>query len=122
MADESRIMAGDLEELRKRDDRIYAWLRNIKPGDIVTVRLNETDTLTGKVYEAPDSSGRTALYVNTTLLRHDNGYPGAAFEPVVEETKEMPVRMINSARLRYVSLDPEPNAFGYGIEVSDDGG
>lgn len=70
-----------LETLAQRDARLNAWLAGVRVGDIVTVRLNSTDTLTGKVYEAPDDSGRTALYVYTTLLRYGNGYPGGSFEP-----------------------------------------
>jgi len=77
-----------VEELRERDARINAWLEGIKPGDIVTVRLNSTDILSGKVYEAPDDSGRTALYVYTTLLRYGNGYPGGSFEPIEVLSKE----------------------------------
>lgn len=69
------------ETVPERDARLNTWLEGVSPGDIVTVRLNETDTLTGKVYEAPDASGRTALYVYTTLLRYGNGWPGFAYEP-----------------------------------------
>lgn len=70
------------ETLAERDARLNTWLAGVSVGDIVTVRLNSTDTLTGKVYEAPDASGRAALYVWTTLLRYGNGYPGASYEPV----------------------------------------
>jgi hypothetical protein len=76
----------EVETLAERDARLNEWLAGIKPGDIVTVLLNRTDVLTGKVYEAPDASGRTALYVYETLLRHGNGYPGGAFEPAAEES------------------------------------
>lgn len=75
------------ETLAERDARLHAWLAGVKPGDIVTVRLNSTDTLTGKVYEAPDTRG-TSLCVNTTVLRHGNGYPGGSFEPVVAAAPE----------------------------------
>jgi hypothetical protein len=71
-----------VEALRARDARLNEWLALVKPGDIVTVRLNKTDTLTGKVYEAPDDSGRIAMYVYTTLLRYGNGFPGGSYEPV----------------------------------------
>ena len=77
-------MSDHTETLAQRDARLNAWLAGVSPGDIVTVRLNSTDTLTGKVYEAPDDTQRTALYVYTTLLRHGNGYPGGSFEPVTE--------------------------------------
>lgn len=76
------------ETLRERDARMLDWLDKIKPGDIVTVALNRTDILTGKVYEAPDASRRIALYVNTTLLRYGNGYPGH-YTPIMPAPKEM---------------------------------
>lgn len=69
-----------VETLSERDARLHAWLAGVGPGDTVTVRLNSTDTLTGKVYEAPDAGG-TSLCVNTTILRYGNRYPGASFEP-----------------------------------------
>lgn len=72
-----------IETLRERDARINAWLEKVKPGDIVTVRLNSTDTLTGKVYTAPDAGG-SSLCVWTTVLRHGNGIPGSSYEPEVQ--------------------------------------
>lgn len=77
-------MSDYLRDLKDRDDRINEWLEGVKPGDIVTVRLNSTDILSGKVYKAPDDSGRMALYIYTTLLRYGNGYPGGSFEPVAK--------------------------------------
>ncbi|GAW50579.1 MULTISPECIES: hypothetical protein [unclassified Nocardioides] len=70
-----------VETPAERDERLHAWLATVSPGDIVTVYLNSTDTLTGKVYEAPDARG-TSLCVWTTVLRHGNGYPGSSFEPL----------------------------------------
>lgn len=81
-------MSDHTETLAQRDARINAWLSGVSPGDIVTVRLNSTDILTGKVYEAPDDTQRAALYVYTTLLRHGNGYPGGSFEPVTEPVSD----------------------------------
>lgn len=79
------------ETLARRDARLNAWLEGVKPGDIVTVRLNSTDTLTGKVYEAPDLNPNVEtkmLCVNTTILRHGNGYPGGSYELMDKPTKE----------------------------------
>lgn len=76
-----------LDDLRQRDKRVNAWLEGVRPGDIVTVRLNSTDTLTGRVYEAPDARG-TSLCVWTTVLRHGNGCPGASYEPVLGDGDE----------------------------------
>lgn len=75
-----RQVTGRDETIGERDTRIHAWLENVQPGDIVTIRLNRTDTLTGKVYEVEDEKG-TALCVWTTTLRHGNGLPGGSFEP-----------------------------------------
>jgi len=71
--------------LAERDARLRKWLVTVKVGDIVTIRLNDTDTLTGKVYEAPDPWGMPGLYLNTTVLRHGNGYPGGSYD-LVETT------------------------------------
>jgi hypothetical protein len=77
------------ETLAERDARFHAWLAGVHPGDIVTVRLNSTDTLTGKVYEAPDARG-TSLCVNTVVLRHGNGYPGGSYELPGPDTSDIP--------------------------------
>lgn len=68
------------ETLAECDARLGAWLEGVKVGDIVTIRLNSTDTLTGKVYEALDSSGRMALWVYTTPLRFGNGRVALGFD------------------------------------------
>ena len=80
MSTEDQAENAQVETLAERDARVNAWLADVSPGDIVTVRLNSTDTLTGKVYEAPDARG-TSLCVWTTVLRYGNGYPGSSFEP-----------------------------------------
>lgn len=87
--------------LRKRDKKINAWLETVKPGDIVSVRLNSTDTLTGRVYEAPDPRGM-ALCVNTTVLRHGNGYPGGTYE-LMEKSGEIEVFIINNETIPEIS-------------------
>jgi len=85
------------ETLAERDARLHKWLATIKVGDMVTIRLNRTDTLTGKVYEAPDDIPEPrgiALCVNNVVLRHGNGYPGGSYD-LVEEKEHASWCMIN---------------------------
>lgn len=107
------------ETLAERGARFHAWLANVKPGDIVTVRLNSTDTLTGKVYEAPDPRG-TSLCVNTTVLRHGNGYPGGSYEliadtapaPLADAPDDVEALAIEICARRNPSRPPIPRACG----------